>query len=92
MDGPDLAADELDSLVVDDDTLPSPPSSPPPVYIVKAVNNLAAMGGESKPAAAPKPYPVQAPKPVGQWISGIYRDRLNQLLSGGQYESQNLLA
>lgn len=54
---------------------------------------LAAMGGETKPAAtAPKSYPVRAPKPVGQWISNLYRDRLTQFLSGGQYEGQNLLA
>lgn len=37
-------------------------------------------------------YPVLAPRPVGQWISKLYKDRLNQFTSGGQYESQNLLA
>ncbi|KAL8297527.1 hypothetical protein RB597_006560 [Gaeumannomyces tritici] len=56
-------------------------------------SRLATMGGETKPATtAPKSYPVRAPKPVGQWISNLYRDRLTQFLSGGQYEGQNLLA
>jgi alpha-mannosidase len=37
-------------------------------------------------------YPLQAPKPVGQMISKIYKDRINQFYSDGQYEHQTLRA
>jgi alpha-mannosidase len=51
------------------------------------------MGGEThtqwKPASS---YPEQAPKPVGKWISNLYKDRINQFTAGGQYEKQNLNA
>lgn len=53
------------------------------------------MGGESgnqgKPASTTSSYPVLASKPVGKLISHIYRDRISQFYSGGQYESRNLL-
>ncbi|KKA30226.1 hypothetical protein TD95_004779 [Thielaviopsis punctulata] len=38
----------------------------------------------------PQGYPELALRPVGQRISGIYRDRINQLNAGGQYEAYNL--
>ncbi|KAL1841370.1 hypothetical protein VTK73DRAFT_3499 [Phialemonium thermophilum] len=51
------------------------------------------MGGETDTQKKPKgSYPVHAPKPVGQLISNIYRDRIKQFTAGGQYEKYNLLA
>ncbi|KAK3904849.1 glycoside hydrolase [Staphylotrichum tortipilum] len=51
------------------------------------------MGGESRAQRGPiSDYPLRAPRPVGQLISNIYRDRINQFYSGGQYESHNLRA
>lgn len=51
------------------------------------------MGGETRTQMGPRSdYPLRAPKPVGQMITNIYRDRLNQFTSGGQYERQNLRA
>ncbi|KXX75907.1 Alpha-mannosidase [Madurella mycetomatis] len=51
------------------------------------------MGGETHTQKAPRSdYPLRAPKPVGQLISRIYRDRINQFYSRGQWERQNLLA
>ncbi|AEO53968.1 glycoside hydrolase family 38 protein [Thermothelomyces thermophilus ATCC 42464] len=51
------------------------------------------MGGETPSQRGPRSdYPLQAPKPVGQLISNIYKDRISQFYSGGQYEHQNLLA
>lgn len=47
-------------------------------------------GGEDN--SSKSSYPVLAPRPVGQWISKLYRDRLSQFTSRGQYESQNLLS
>ncbi|KAI0482812.1 glycosyl hydrolases family 38 N-terminal domain-containing protein [Xylariaceae sp. FL0804] len=51
------------------------------------------MGGES---ATPKPavadYPVQAQGPVGKKISKIYKERITQFYSTGQWETRNLLA
>lgn len=47
-------------------------------------------GGQDSPSGSS--YPVLAPRPVGQWISKLYKDRLHQFTSTGQYESQNLLA
>ncbi|KAI1978411.1 Glycoside hydrolase, 38 vacuolar alpha mannosidase [Ophidiomyces ophidiicola] len=49
------------------------------------------MGGEA-PRGAPSNYPTFADKPVGQKISGIYRDRLRQFTATGQYQGQNLVA
>ncbi|KAI9794160.1 MAG: Glycoside hydrolase, 38 vacuolar alpha mannosidase [Peltula sp. TS41687] len=50
------------------------------------------MGGEAQQTArnAASQYPKLAEKPVGQRIHNIYRDRLRQFTSGGQYESRNL--
>lgn len=51
------------------------------------------MGGESRAQRGPiSDYPLRAPRPVGQLISNIYRDRINQFYSGGQYEHHNLRA
>jgi alpha-mannosidase len=50
------------------------------------------MGGGTVPVFAESQYPRLAPAPVGQQIESIYRDRLNQFTSGGQYEGQNLLS
>ncbi|KAK3953099.1 glycosyl hydrolases family 38 N-terminal domain-containing protein [Pseudoneurospora amorphoporcata] len=51
------------------------------------------MGGESatqrKPISA---YPVRAPKPVGQYIANIYKDRISQFYAKGQWENNNLNA
>ncbi|AEO66050.1 12772663-f14d-487e-9a98-def02d04d28d [Thermothielavioides terrestris] len=49
------------------------------------------MGGQTPAQERPRSdYPLRAPKPVGQMISNIYRDRINQFYSGGQYEHQTL--
>ncbi|KAL2757471.1 glycoside hydrolase family 38 protein [Sodiomyces alcalophilus JCM 7366] len=37
-------------------------------------------------------YPTLAPRPVGQMISKIYKDRIRSFYSRGQYEKHNLLA
>ncbi|KAK0731611.1 glycoside hydrolase family 38 protein [Lasiosphaeris hirsuta] len=51
------------------------------------------MGGETYTQKKPRSeYPLRAPKPVGQLISGIYRDRISQFYSRGQWEHNNLLA
>lgn len=52
------------------------------------------MGGETFDVKGPRPndYPLRAPKPVGQLISHIYKDRIAQFYNGGQYEHQNLRA
>ncbi|KAK0733432.1 glycoside hydrolase family 38 protein [Lasiosphaeria miniovina] len=51
------------------------------------------MGGESVAQRAPKSdYPLRAPKPVGQMISGIYKERIAQFYAGGQWEHNNLRA
>ena len=51
------------------------------------------MGGGSESQKKPNSiYPIQASKPVGQWISGIYKDRLRQFTDGGQYAEHNLIA
>ncbi|KAM7206663.1 alpha-mannosidase [Rhypophila sp. PSN 637] len=52
------------------------------------------MGG-GDPSSQVKPqadYPVRAPKPVGQLIPRIYKDRIGQFSAGGQWQQQNLLA
>ncbi|KDN71121.1 putative glycosyl hydrolase family 38, partial [Colletotrichum sublineola] len=36
-------------------------------------------------------YPALASRPVGQWISNLYKDRINQFYSSGQWEKHNLL-
>lgn len=56
------------------------------------------MGGERtqpqplSPATAAANYPMKAPAPVGKRISKLYKDRITQFYSSGQYEHQNLLA
>ncbi|ORY60182.1 glycosyl hydrolase family 38 domain-containing protein [Pseudomassariella vexata] len=56
------------------------------------------MGGErtepksASASAAIASYPAQAPGPVGKRISKLYKDRINQFYSRGQWENQNLLA
>ena len=51
------------------------------------------MGGGDASSSKPKTdYPALAPKPVGQYISNIYKDRINQFYAGGQYQGQNLRA
>lgn len=51
------------------------------------------MGGETMETARLKSsYPTLVERPVGQWIANIYRDRIAQFYSGGQYEHQNLRA
>ncbi|KAJ8118709.1 hypothetical protein ONZ43_g3940 [Nemania bipapillata] len=51
------------------------------------------MGGESKaPKSAAAEYPIRAPAPVGKRISRIYKERIEQFYSTGQWEKQNLLA
>ncbi|KAI0022183.1 glycosyl hydrolases family 38 N-terminal domain-containing protein [Xylariomycetidae sp. FL0641] len=51
------------------------------------------MGGETaQPTVAAADYPMQASRPVGKRISKIYKDRITQFYSGGQWEKQNLLA
>ncbi|KAI0400316.1 glycosyl hydrolase family 38 domain-containing protein [Xylaria palmicola] len=51
------------------------------------------MGGETTtPKAVAAEYPVRARVPVGKRISRIYKDRIEQFYSTGQWEKQNLLA
>lgn len=51
------------------------------------------MGGEHSFQDGPtSDYPQLAPKPVGQLITNIYKDRINQFYSGGQWEKVNLRA
>ena len=51
------------------------------------------MGGEKDVARKPESsYPVRAPRPVGQRINNIYRDRISQFYSHGQWEKNNLIA
>ncbi|KAJ2905043.1 alpha-mannosidase [Zalerion maritima] len=51
------------------------------------------MGGEKGEAHKVEgSYPLRAPKPVGQRISNIYRDRIAQFYSHGQWEKVNLNA
>ncbi|KAK3695377.1 glycoside hydrolase family 38 protein [Podospora appendiculata] len=51
------------------------------------------MGGETPTQKKPtSDYPALAPKPVGQLISGIYKDRISQFYAGGQWEHANLRA
>lgn len=37
-------------------------------------------------------YPKLSSQPVGQWIENIYKDRIAQFYSEGQYEGKNLRA
>ncbi|KAK5634434.1 hypothetical protein RRF57_010147 [Xylaria bambusicola] len=51
------------------------------------------MGGETtalRPIAGA--YPIRAPAPVGKRINRIYKERIEQFYSRGQWEKQNLLA
>ncbi|OTB18401.1 glycoside hydrolase family 38 protein [Daldinia sp. EC12] len=51
------------------------------------------MGGETaKPKVISTDYPLRAPTPVGKRISHIYKERITQFYSKGQWEKQNLLA
>ena len=50
------------------------------------------MGGETSSRPSASSYPKLAAGPVGQQIHNIYRERLGQFTSGGQYAGQNLLA
>ncbi|RWA11413.1 hypothetical protein EKO27_g3703 [Xylaria grammica] len=51
------------------------------------------MGGETTmPKSIAAEYPVRAPAPVGKRISKIYKERIEQFYSKGQWEKQNLLA
>ncbi|KAL7629336.1 Glycoside hydrolase, 38 vacuolar alpha mannosidase [Parahypoxylon ruwenzoriense] len=51
------------------------------------------MGGETtKPKVAESEYPVLAPTPVGKRITHIYKERITQFYSQGQWEKRNLLA
>ena len=50
------------------------------------------MGGETySRLTASSSYPKMASGPVGQQIHNIYKDRLGQFTSRGQYEGQNLM-
>ncbi|UQC80066.1 glycosyl hydrolase family 38 [Colletotrichum lupini] len=49
------------------------------------------MGG-GKELKSKSSYPALASRPVGQWISKLYKDRINQFYSTGQWEKHNLLA
>lgn len=49
------------------------------------------MGGDLNQIARHKSeYPQLAAHPVGQWIPQIYKERISQFYSGGQYEHKNL--
>ncbi|KAI2467718.1 glycoside hydrolase family 38 protein [Annulohypoxylon bovei var. microspora] len=51
------------------------------------------MGGETtKPKVASTEYPVRARHPVGKRITHIYKERITQFYSKGQWENRNLLA
>lgn len=59
--------------------------------LISQTSVLVNMGGGVE-GSTKSSYPVLAQRPVGQWISKLYKDRLHQFTSTGQYESQNLLA
>ncbi|KAI0842089.1 glycoside hydrolase family 38 protein [Hypoxylon sp. FL0890] len=51
------------------------------------------MGGETtKPKVATTEYPIRASTPVGKRIAHIYKERITQFYSKGQWEKRNLLA
>jgi alpha-mannosidase len=51
------------------------------------------MGGETRTQKGPRSdYPLRAPKPVGKSISSIYKERISQFYSRGQWQNVNLLA
>ncbi|KAI1004966.1 Alpha-mannosidase [Podosphaera aphanis] len=51
------------------------------------------MGGDTfESAKSSNSYPKLAHRPVGQWISNIYKDRIAKFYSKDQYENNNLLA
>ncbi|TGJ86942.1 hypothetical protein E0Z10_g1832 [Xylaria hypoxylon] len=51
------------------------------------------MGGDTTmPKSVAAEYPIRAPAPVGKRISKIYKERIEQFYSRGQWEKQNLLA
>lgn len=43
------------------------------------------------PSTTSSAYPQLAHHPVGQRIANLYRARINQFTTAGQYENQNLL-
>ena len=49
-------------------------------------------GGDPSQTKPQADYPIRAPNPVGQLISGIYKERIGQFTAGGQWENQNLHA
>ncbi|KAI9803462.1 MAG: hypothetical protein M1825_001805 [Sarcosagium campestre] len=65
-------------------------SAPKEIVIIGSKIKETVMGGESGWKPAGNNYPKLSAGPVGQQISGIYRDRLRQFTSKGQYEGQNL--
>ncbi|KAI1082870.1 glycoside hydrolase family 38 protein [Whalleya microplaca] len=51
------------------------------------------MGGETtKPKVAAAEFPVRAVAPVGKRIAHIYKERIEQFYSKGQFDQRNLLA
>jgi hypothetical protein len=59
----------------------------------QSITTSTIMGGETIETAKPKSsYPVHSAHPVGQWIPNLYKDRIAQFYSGGQYEGNNLRA
>lgn len=50
------------------------------------------MGGETNIVKPNGSYPQLCSHPVGQMITGIYRDRIGMFYAGGQYEKNNLQA
>lgn len=77
--------------------IPSVPSldsislNDPDQLLLLSSSRPAAMGGETV-SRAPSSLPKLAERPVGQHITNIYRDRLRQFTSGGQYQGQNLVS
>ncbi|KAJ8126457.1 hypothetical protein O1611_g7180 [Lasiodiplodia mahajangana] len=64
-------------------------NSPPDLSGLARLN----MGGETKAQkSVATEYPIRAPAPVGKRISRIYKERIEQFYSTGQWQKQNLLA
>lgn len=49
-------------------------------------------GGDPSQVKPQADYPIRAPKPVGQLIPRIYKDRISQFTARGQWEHNNLIA
>lgn len=92
---PDATDPQSYSLVAP--SIPSAPSlnsvalNDPGQLLQLSSSRPAAMGGEAV-SRAPSSLPKLAERPVGQHITNIYRDRLRQFTSGGQYQGQNLVS